>query len=66
MYIVHSIYLELQLAVKRISIAVKNVLKTDGLNIGKYKNNVLIKLGSRGSISNFDGEIKYHKPYMFS
>lgn len=29
----------------------------------KYKNNVIIKLGSRGSVINFDGEIKYFRPY---
>ncbi len=29
----------------------------------KYKNNVIIKLGSRGSLVNYNGEIKYFRPY---
>ncbi len=43
--------------------SVEDAKKASTLISGKYKNNVIIKLGSRGSISNFDGEIKYHKPY---
>ncbi|WP_337860953.1 ribokinase [Ferroplasma sp.] len=29
----------------------------------KYKNNVIIKLGSKGSLSNYNGHITYFKPY---
>ena len=35
-----DIYLELQLAVKRIAIAIKETLKTDGLNIGQNNGRV--------------------------
>jgi len=35
-----DIYVELQLVVKRISIAIKDILKTDGLNIGQNNGRV--------------------------
>ena len=43
--------------------SIEDAEKASTLISGKYKNNVIIKLGSRGAISNFEGEIKYHKPY---
>ena len=46
--------------------AIKNVedaKKASKIILEKYKSNVIIKLGHNGSLINYEGDIKYFKPY---
>ncbi len=43
--------------------SIEDAEKASVLIFNKYKSNVIIKLGSRGSIINFGGDIKYFKPH---
>lgn len=43
--------------------SIEDARKASEIIRGKYRNNVIIKLGSRGSLVNYNGEIKYFKAY---